>query len=180
MLPHDALEQRDPHARGRLLLFGGNDGSGYRFDTWEYAPLYPASFIRFGSGCAGSAGAPALAAASGNLPWLGGTFRLEVSRLPAAGLALLLPGGSGTAWGSIPLPLDLSSMGMPGCTLFVSGPLILPVLNTGGAGSVSFPVPGDPVLLAGSFYNQAFVADPPANAAGIIASNAGEGRIGAK
>ena len=82
--------------------------------------------------------------------------------------------------GSILLPFPLDALGMTGCAFYASAEVILPVPNTGGAGSVTFAVPNDVALVGGSFFNQGFVLDPPANAAGITSSNSGEGRIGAK
>ena len=162
-------------ARGRVVLFGGWDS-----ETWEYGPLHLASYAPFGSGCPGSAGVPGLRAASGQLPWIAGSFRIDLTRLPTNAATSLSLGSSRTAWGPIPLPFPLDPLGMTGCTLFASLDLLLPVQNTGGAGSVTFAVPNSVTLVGGSLFSQAFVVDPPANAAGITASNAGEARIGAR
>ena len=123
---------------------------------------------------------PALAAASGQLPWIGSSFRIELTHLPAGAAALLLLGNSKTAWGLVPLPFPLNGLGMTGCTLYVCAEATVPVPNVGGTVSATLSVPNDPVLVANSFFNQGLVLDPPANAAGITATNAGEGTVGAK
>ena len=89
-------------------------------------------------------------------------------------------GLSKTAWGQSNLPLDLTYLGMPGCSLFTSGELVFPVVNSGGTASLTLAVPNSTQLVGCLFYNQALVLDPPANAFGAILSNAGEGKLGAK
>jgi hypothetical protein len=163
-------------ARGRAVLFGG--GNVPLSDTWEYGPTHAASYQPFGNGCAGSAGVPRLEAT--RLPWLGDSVRIQLTQLPANTAALLSVGISRTAWGPVPLPLPLDALGMTGCTLYVSGNVILSVVIVAGAGSVTIGVPNDQSLLGASFFNEGFVLDPPANAAGITTSNAGEARIGAR
>lgn len=79
------------------------------------------------------------------------------------------------------LPFPLNSLGMTGCTLFVSGEFnALPIPSSGNLGTLTLSIPNNSALVGGSFYNQAFVVDLPANGAGITASNAGEARIGAR
>jgi len=46
------------------------------------APSQDASYNRFGSGCAGSAGVPSLDADAHSLPMLGRTFRAQLSNVP--------------------------------------------------------------------------------------------------
>jgi hypothetical protein len=105
---------------------------------------------------------------------MGTSLRIELTNLPTNAAAVLLLGSSRTAWGSVPLPFPLGGLGMTGCTLYASGEVILPVQI-----SVNLAVPSSSTLLAGSFFNQGVVLDTPANAAGITASNAGQGTVGA-
>jgi hypothetical protein len=173
-MAHDLVERRS-------LLFGGVGNANLNLaDTWDYAPASPASYATFGSGCAGSGGTPALAAAAGQLPWLGEAFTLELSSLPSNAAALVLFGASRTSWPPFPLPLALGPYGMPGCTLFASGEAMFPAATSGSGGSLGFVVPNATSLVGLTFFNQAFVADPPANRLGLTVSNAGEARIGGK
>jgi len=167
-------------ARGRTVLYGGAGLNAGHGSTWEYGPVDPASYGPFGSGCAGSAGTPALAAAAGQLPWIGEGFTLELTNLPPSTAALVLTGDSRTSWGAIPLPLALGAVGMPGCSLYVSGTLVLPAAAAGGRGVLTLAIPGDQVLVGAPLYNQAFIADPSANPLGVTSSNAGEAKIGSK
>jgi hypothetical protein len=100
--------------------------------------------------------------------------------VPQTTAALLLVGTSRTAWGPVPLPLDLSPLGMPGCALRVNGTGILAVAVGGGRGAVPLRIPDDASLLGSRFYDQAIVVDPAANAAGATASHALEARIGGR
>ena len=167
--------------RGRTLLFSGEDrvsGVLTPGDTWEYGPTHPASFQSFGAGCAGSAGVPTLRALG--LPWLGDRFSLRVERLPPGSSVLVWLSGSRSLWGALPLPLDLTGAGMPGCALRVSPHVTLPLFNFTGTADVSVPVPDDVVLLGHPVYSQALVADRAANSLGATTSNAGEARFGAR
>jgi hypothetical protein len=63
--------------RREIVLFGGYYqyyNSTHFDDTWVYRTATPADFSAYGSGCAGSAGTPSLAAADYTLPWLGDSF----------------------------------------------------------------------------------------------------------
>lgn len=164
----------------RTVLFGGKDATGWYFsDTWQYAPTTPASYALFGAGCRGSAGVPALMNFA-QRPWMGETFAVPLANLPANQPILMLLGSSKTTWFGFPLPLDLSSFGMSGCSLYVSGHSIQQVPNLGGATSWNLPIPNRQDLLGASFFHQALVVDPAANPAGATTSNAGEGKIGSK
>jgi hypothetical protein len=140
----------------------------------------PAEHAPFGIGCAGSAGTPALAAASDQRPWVGEPFTLELTRLPANAPALFMLGSSKTSWGAVPLPFALDPLGMPGCAWLVAGDLAVPAGSIGGTAQLKLGIPADAALIGRAFFDQALVADPPANALGITASNATAGRIGAK
>jgi hypothetical protein len=169
-------------ARGRCVVFGGSAG-GFNTplsDTWEYGPVHAAVYTPFGTGCAGSAGTPNLAAAAGQRPWLGESLTLECSQLPANAFAVLMLGSSRTSWGGIPLPIPLDFLGMAGCSLHVSGEFFFAVAASGGLARSTRSIPSDRSLLGGSLYYQALVSDPPANAFGATMSNAGQSTIGGK
>ena len=145
--------------------------------AWQDASAV-ASYSVFGSGCAGSLGAPSLAAQAGSRPSLGGTFSLSVAGLPLD-LALMATGLSDTATGAgVALPLDLSILGMPGCSQRIDAAQVDVVLGSGGSATWSWSLPSQPSLFGAVFYNQAFVLDPAANAFGWTTSNAGVGSLG--
>jgi len=167
-------------AHGRSVLFGGQAwGSGVA-ETWEYGPVESASHEMFGAGCMGSAGVPTLRAGPDQRPWLGESFRIDVTNLPPSAAAVLLFGSSRSLWGSVRLPFGLDALGMTGCSLASSGEWLMPLQVSAGAVSLMIAIPNDPRLVGRSFFQQACVSDPAANRAGITTSNACEGKIGAK
>jgi len=134
-----------------------------------------ARFTAFGNGCNGAAGAPVLAAQAGSVPTLGTSMAMQFSMLPAGGPPMIgVLGLSREAWGGVPLPLDLASIGMPNCTLDVR-PDSTPWLTTSaGTAQWSLPIPNAPSLAGQSLFAQGFVMDLAANAFGATTSNAAE------
>lgn len=150
--------------------------------VWNGAVWYfagNATWRPYGAGCQGTGGVPGLAPAPGSLPKFGTVFKLDLTKLPAApGPLLTFLGLSTETYAGIPLPLDLTVLGAPGCSLLCSGPFTLPAVNVGGSGLLVVSIPNDPVLLRGRFLLQTFVPDAAANALGLTVTNAGEGYIG--
>jgi hypothetical protein len=105
-------------------------------------------------------------------------FHVTLDRaLPNSVAVLFL--GSNSQWNGIPLPLDLTPAGAPGCTLLVSATGIQTVGTTaGGLGLATLVIPGDPSLVGTRFYNQFAVLDPAANALQLAFSNGGAALIG--
>jgi hypothetical protein len=136
-----------------------------------------ASYVPFGAGCAGTLGVPSLHAAAGSRPALGSPFAVEVHNLPV-NLAILTVGFSNTASGAIPLPLPLGSFGMPGCSLLADPLATVFLVGAAQSATWNWNVPNGAGFFGLQFYNQAFVLDGPANAAGLTASNGGAGWIG--
>jgi hypothetical protein len=163
-------------AHERVLLFGGSSFAGSF--TYELGVLDPASYVPFGSGCAGNVGRPVLGAMPWQRPWQGETLMAQVAPVPAVSVGVMFIGTSNSTWQGLPLPLPLGVAGMPGCSLLSSGQLILPLQINAGVGRFSLDVPATAALLGGVFYQQAVVSDAPANAAGLIVSNGAEARIG--
>jgi hypothetical protein len=163
-------------ARRRTVLHGGGTFYVILGDTWVYHDA-AASFARFGAGCAGSAGTPLLEA-NGQRPWMGESFTLFLSNLPPGRSTLIWLGRSNTRLGPTTLPLDLTPLGMTGCSLLVSPEHYFPVFNFSGAARWTLAIPRDPSLLGETFFNQALVVDPSANPFGAIVSNGGQGVFG--
>lgn len=137
-----------------------------------------AEYSLFGSGCAGTGGTPSLAAAAGSRPALGATFQVEVQNLPF-GVAVMATGlSSSITTTGLPLPLDLSIIGMVGCTQYVDALVLDVIQNVGTTATWTWAIPNTASLFGFPFYNQAFSLDPAANSFGFTASNAGRGVLG--
>ena len=131
----------------------------------------------YGIGCAGTAGVvPGLDAAS--MPVSGGAYSLDVTNMPAPGIALMMFGSDKTVFNGLPLPLDLGIVGAAGCNLHQSADVLATVVAVGSTGNWTFNVPTNPALTCIEFYNQAAVLDATANALGFSFSNARAGVIG--
>ncbi len=159
----------------RSVLFAG---VGRRLEIWDYGAVDPASYATFGSGCAGTAGVPALTATG--LPWLGATMTMRVDNLPAVQPAAWVLGVSASQWGPVMLPAPLGTIGMPGCLLLLAPVVTVPLSVLGSTRRWSLRLPGDPRLVGLSYYEQVFALDPGANPAGAVVSNGGAGVVGAR
>jgi hypothetical protein len=133
----------------------------------------------YAEGCTGSAGVPDLQPASNSVPRIGATFGLGLSSLPTSpGVAFLILGFSKKTWNSTPLPLDLTSLGAPGCRLAASLQMMLPGASVNGTATYSLPIPNDPTLVGAIAYLQGLSLDASANALGLTLSNAVEAYLG--
>jgi len=136
-----------------------------------------AQFTAYGAGCAGALGVPQFAAQPGSRPALGQTLLADIGNLPF-GLALVGLGVSNTTSAGLPLPLDLTLAGMPGCNL-LADPLVTDfVAGAGATATWSLAVPAQSALVGLLLYGQAFSVDPAANAFGFTASNGARIRVG--
>ena len=109
-----------------------------------------------------------------NLPQLGKDFHFELLGAGGAVPGALFVGASNTSAGSLPLPFDLTIIGMPGCFLLVSAEVALPVTtNKGGDLAFTVSIPNNPVLVGGSHYLQ-YVLKDSINTFGFVTSNGGQ------
>ncbi|MCU0867481.1 MAG: hypothetical protein MUC36_27175 [Planctomycetes bacterium] len=167
----------------RLVLFGGAGPSVALNDLWQLRAAQPASITPFGTGCLGSAGIPSLGAGDHRLPWLDDSFSLRANQLgTAAGggpsLALLVFGFSDQIWSGIPLPLDLSLIGLSGCTMRVAFDVPEVSSHTGSL-TKTLSLPNNPALAGLAFFAQVLAIDPAApNQFGGALSNAVRMQIG--
>jgi hypothetical protein len=170
--------------RGFVMFGGQRDGSARTNSTWRLQETTtPASYVTFGSGCAGSTAlTPRMAADTqwNSAPVLGGLFFVLIDQLPAGQLTLGFLGVSNQSWGGQPLPLSLQGIGMPGCDLLVAPEVTrnLGLSSTNGAVSWVTSVPNTASLTGTVFFQQAAVLAPGANAAGALTTNAGQGIVG--
>jgi arylsulfatase A-like enzyme len=122
----------------------------------------------FGQGCAGTMGVPRLRAQS--MPRIGDYFWVQVVNAPlqAAPFATVAFGDSSDSWSGGPLPREMSDFGMPGCHLLQNW---IAAALPGNGGYTKIWIAPIPSLLGFSFFAQAVVGEPGANAAGIIGSS---------
>lgn len=137
-----------------------------------------ATYSAFGMGCSGSLGTPQITAAANSRPALGSTLVVDVDNLPF-GIAVMATGFSATTTSSgLPLPLDLSIVGMSNCSQLVDAPRLDLVTGSGSGANWSWTIPNNANFFGYEFFNQAFALDPAANAFGFTSSNAASGIIG--
>jgi len=154
----------------RPTLSGGSVNNVMIDDVWTYGVPVPPSVVPFGAGCPGSRGLPSLQVAPGLLPSIGRVFTLRAANVP--GLTLFAFGMSNALYGTTPLPLDLTSLGMPGCWLHASPDATFGVTAPAGTASLTTTVPFAPPLIGVIFYSQALALDLSANTLGFTTSNA--------
>jgi hypothetical protein len=106
---------------------------------------------------------------------------LDASAAPVLGTTLQwqLSGiAGGTGWGALMRsltqatpPIDLTALGMPGCSAHVVDPVATVFLSPGS--SVQFPetIPNVPVLVGLTLIGQAVTYSPPLTPLGLVASN---------
>lgn len=157
--------------RGVPVLYGGLDGtfSTWYHETWQYGTT-PASYTMFGFGCPGSAGVPSNTASS--LPVIGGTLTIEIGNLPIPEVMAIVLGNTQLG------PIDLTGLGMPGCSGYVSPDFLALVTGSAGVASFSVPVPANPTLIGAEIHSQALVFEAGINAFGAIVSDAATATVG--
>lgn len=154
--------------RGRVVLFGGDDGTNVRGDTWVYAPDRPATTLSYGSGCLGSAGTPDLHPdPSAPLPWIGYPFTTRVSNLGGNPIMIL---------GDSRVSIGMGIVGMPGCTLYANPIVFVPL----GSAPWTLSLPNSINLTRAPLFFQALVPSSGTNLAGFVASNGLEVQCGRK
>lgn len=164
----------------RSTLFAG--GSFFSVRQWNGTLHYDtfttnssAQYGYMGSGCAGTL--PVSNQSILSRPAVGGNFNLSVNNLPSA-FTLLQMGFSNTfAAGFGPLPIDLTPIGMTGCTARVSPDLSFFMLTFGTSANFSASIPNDPAFVGVLLFTQALTPDS-ANSFGFVLSDAAGGVIG--
>lgn len=164
-------------------LTSGDAGVGFwrrppQFPDWSQSnvvdhPSY--ELLCQGGGVPGAV--PTLAAIG--VPSIGTTFHVQLGDAVANAPAVFVFGDSDQAWQGASLPLSLTALGAPGCSLRVSADITqLVATDAGGAASVPVVVPNAPALLDAVFFEQFAVLDPASNALGLAFSNGGAGVVG--
>lgn len=141
------------------------------------AALLPTAF---GTGCVGTntktptIGARSFACANNSV------FRLTLANAKESSTAFLLVGTSKTDWSGIPLPFDLTPIGMAGCTAYcndtgIGGPGTF--TDATGAAFIPILLPYDNSIVGATLYSQWVVLDPGATLLGFTTSNALEWKV---
>ncbi len=142
---------------------------------WNGTSASFASHTTSGAGCVGTSGMPiTLTGVPSALPVIGSTMKVDVANLPVAVPIFVMVAGTTP----IVPALDLTSIGMPGCTL---GLLIISnetAAANAGVGQWSLAIPNNPVWLGQSIYHQAVGLDLAANALGFLTSDLGHALVG--
>ena len=131
--------------------------------------------MTYGSGCGGPLGPLQLAASGLAIP--GQTVTLTGSNLPVGQLGALMLGASSTTSSYGPLPLDLSVIGMGGCSLLQSMDVTDPFFATASVLGRPLPLPNDYAFVGFRLYTQMLMLDPLVPA-GITTSNGARLSIG--
>ena len=142
-------------ARGRSVLFAAATGA-----TWQL--WQPAT--EFGQGCGTRLRATGLAR-------IGQPLNLCLDGAASAPAVLFL-GSSYRNWLGVPLPLDLTGAGLPGCTVRIAMDALVGASFTSTAGTAQFgcQVPADPSLINQAWWLQG-AAFPDFNLANLQLSN---------
>jgi hypothetical protein len=164
------------HLSWRAIVWGNDNNDAtflYPLDMWSFSGTSTTNGLF--AGCRSANGAAnAIHTASVFRPGQVSTFDAN-SYVAGRNLpTLLVIGTSGTAWGSVPLPLDLAALGAPGC--FLRNDILLTVPGTTsndlyGAVSVQVAVPFRPDLFGAPVFTQVLFFEAAANSLGVFTSN---------
>ncbi|MBN1631861.1 MAG: hypothetical protein JW990_19055 [Thermoleophilia bacterium] len=126
------------------------DGAAAIDPTWTY-----------GKGCPGSSKLVPGPGMDGDAPYVSNTaWKLKVSDIAGASAAFLWLGASSKSWSGIPLPLDLSFLGMFGCSVNSSWDFLLgSAVVTAGEASLGVPIPNNTALRGADLYFQWLISD---------------------
>lgn len=154
---------------GLVVEFTPNGTGGYRIARRTDCQF--AGFFELGAGCPASLPVT-LFAASGSRPAIGTNFDMIVGEAPSApGAGVMLYGGAAGG-------ISLGGLGMPGCTLYAAGDVVVPFPIQGRYSVVTLPIPLVQTLVGGVLHGQAALVAPGTNARGIVTSNGGRIEIG--
>ena len=152
----------DP-AVNQLRLFGGGCGTTYTNDLWQLTlPVYSRS-SNYGQACVGSLGTPTIGVTAPSAPILGTTVNVRLTNIFGTFVpAFAALGFQRATFGGIPLPLDLTVLGLPGCFLQNSADQFLTLTApSGGIVNWQLPLPNSPQLLGAELFLQGLGLEVP-------------------
>lgn len=114
-------------------------------------------------------------------PAIGQVLDLRMSQVPLNAAVAICTGISASRFGAFTLPLDLAPLGAPGCLLRTSIDYT-DAFTADAQGRLRAPLrlPNDADLVGRTFYQQAAVLDPAANALALTLSDAAEVLVGGR
>jgi len=169
------------HEFGLTGTFTAGRFGCYNFSQSRAGFQFPlqGTFTNFGNGCPGSAGTPYLFGPE--VPYGGEALPIITANLNPNASPFLLIGLSRTIYSGVALPAALGPYGAPGCELYVSNDLLLPVTNYQGTAYMTLQLPAFlPPSTVPFLFVQTMVADPMANTLGVAMSNAAEIAVGVR
>ncbi|MBL8733647.1 MAG: hypothetical protein JNN13_14850 [Planctomycetes bacterium] len=148
----EAYSGYDP-ARKKFVLFGGFGGS-FLNTTWEFNGGGTGSFATYGEACSPSE--PTLVPAlTGGVPTVNQPFTLDLTSIPnGSDVAAWGFGTSNQTWQGLPLPLDLSILGITGCELLAAPDVLELSLVAANSASFTLNIPNTPTLANATLYVQ--------------------------
>lgn len=155
--------------RRQMVLYGGLNPTTFSYFSTTHE--YGARLRTFGTGCAGSNGVPAMSAL--DAPRLGSTYALTLANLNVSVPVAVYAVGFAAI-----TPTPLGSIGMTGCTAYISPDALFTGASAAGASTLSISIPTTLGLLGASLFAQGISLDPGVNPASLTASNATEGTLG--
>ncbi len=117
---------------------------GHLMEEAQWSTAGPGPVAGYGVGCEG------LGASWASMPQTGHPFAATLSGATPNTLAVFWLGLSATTWNGLPLPLDLTPLGAPACSVLAAMDLVYPAVTDGSGQAVlplSFPHPGPIGLL---------------------------------
>ena len=103
-----------------------------------------------------------------------GDLELLLQGAPANKPAIASFGTSSTFWNSVPLPLDLTSLGLPTCKVYTDLAVQVGTLtSSSGSAEFRFGIPANPLFAGAVLYGQWVVADSRVNSAINLATSDG-------
>lgn len=149
----------------------------------DYLPFVSGTFRNFGTGCA-AAVTPTLPLSISGVgliyPVIGREIAVQLRNGPRNAAAIALLGFSSQAYGAVPLPFALGTIGAPGCTLWCDIAAYAPTTTnaTGFTGVLLANVPNDRNLIGQSVFCQFLAQDAAANSFGWVFSDGLRATIG--
>ncbi len=140
--------------------------------------FFPGEAKAFGRSCKNANQfVPALSVT--RIPELGKPYELWLVPTDKNTVAGFVIGISKSRFGNLRLPLDLTALGAPGCSIYSSMDLVTPA-KTGPIGFArhTYGIPLSKNLIGIRYYHQAFVLSSKANNLGLVLSNALAMKIG--
>jgi hypothetical protein len=123
--------------------------------------------LAFGTGCPGTLGVASFVFTGyPAIPTPG--FQLQLTNVKPTTVGAFVLGASRTRFLSLPLPLDLGVINMPGCWLYQDMLMSLPFVSDAVGGvSSALPIPPNPALGGGRITAQGYAFDLAQNSVGI-------------